>query len=73
MPHALTAYFFLGHLHPTTVTHDSLVADTLILTASTFVVLDRTEYTLTEEAVAFGLVGAIVDGLRLGHLTTRYR
>src|SRR5262249_35017853 len=42
-----------------------LADDALVLAAQALVVLDRTEDARAEQAVAFGLEGAIVDGLRL--------
>ena len=68
MAAALTAHFLLGHLDTTTVAHDAFIADTLILAAGALVVLRRTEDTLAEQAVALGLIGTVVDGLRLGNL-----
>ena len=46
--YTLTTYFLFGYFHPTTIAHDPLVADALILSTSTFVVLNRPENTLTE-------------------------
>ena len=69
--HALAAHFLLGNLHTAAVTHDTLVADTLVLAAVALVVLHRAEDALAEEAVALGLVGAVVDGLGLEHLAAR--
>ena len=66
MAAALAAHLLLGHLHAATVADGALVADALVFTAITFIVLDGAKDLLTEEAVALGFVGAIVDGLRLG-------
>ena len=66
---ALTANFLLSHLNTTTVADNALVTDALVLTTGTLVVLGRTEDALAEQTVALGLVGTIVDGLRLCHLT----
>ena len=65
---ALTAHLLLGHLNTTTVAHDTLVADALVLTTGALIVLGRTEDTLTEQTAALGLVCTIVDGLRLRNL-----
>jgi hypothetical protein len=67
----LTTYLLLGNLYTTAVADDTLITDALVLTASTLIVLGRTEDALAEQTVALGLVGAIVDGLRLGDLTER--
>lgn len=69
MAHALTSYFFLGHLNTTTVTYDTLVTDALVFAAMTFVILDRTEDPFTEQATHLGFVTPIVDRLRLDDLT----
>jgi hypothetical protein len=61
----LTTYFLLGNFNAASVADDTLVTDTLVLTAMALIVLDRTEDALAEEAVTFGLIGAVVDGLRL--------
>ena len=66
MSAALAAHLLLCHLDTATVADDAFVTNTLILAAGTLVVLGRTEDALAEKAVAFGLICAIVDGLRLG-------
>ena len=71
MPHTLSTYFFLSYFHSTTITHDAFIADTLILTTSTLIVLHWAEDALTEETISLRLVGAVVDGFRLSHLSTR--
>src|SRR5690606_15415148 len=49
MPHTLSSHFLFGNFYPTSVTHNSFVANTLILSAVTFKILYRTEYTLTKK------------------------
>ena len=71
VPHTLTAHFLLRDLDTASVTDDTTIADALVLTAVAFEVLHRTEDALTEEPITLGLVGAVVDGLRLEHFTTR--
>ena len=68
MSAALTTYFFLCDLHAATVTDDTLIADALVLSAMALIVLGGTEDSLAEEAVALGLVGAIINSLRLQYL-----
>ncbi len=68
MSGTLTAHFLLGYLHAASVADNSFITDTLVLTASTLIVLSRTEDALTEQSIALGLVCTIVDGLRLGNL-----
>jgi len=69
--HTLTAYLLLGHLHTAAVADDTLVTDTLILAAMALVILHGAEDALTEETVALGLVGTVVDSLGLQHLAAR--
>ena len=65
---ALTAHFLLSDLDAATVADDALVANALVLAASTLVVLRGTEDALAEESVTLRFIGAVVDGLRLEHL-----
>ena len=69
MSSTLTTYLFLRNLNTTTVADDTFVTDALVFTAGALIVFRRTENSLTEQAVALWLVGAVVDGLGLGHLT----
>ena len=71
--HALTTHFFLRHLDAAVVANDVLVPDALVLSAVAFPVLHRTEDTLTEQAVALGFIGTVVDGLGFQNLTVRTR
>jgi hypothetical protein len=61
-------HFLLGHLYTASIAGDTLVADTLVLSAVTLVVLDRTEDSLAEETVSLRFVCTIIDSLRLQHL-----
>ncbi len=71
MAHALAAHFLLGHLNSAAVADDALVADAFIFAAMTLIVFNGTKDALTEEAVAFRLVGTVVDGLGLEHFAAR--
>ena len=71
MTSTLTTNLLLGYLNTTTVADDSLITDALVFTAGTLLVLGRSKDALAEQTVTFGLIGAIVDGLRLGDLTKR--
>ena len=68
---ALTSHFFLSDLDAATVADDALVANALVLAASTLVVLRGTEDALAEQTVALRLIGTVVDGLRLGYFAKR--
>ena len=59
----------VSDLNTATVADDAFVADALVLTAGALIVFRRTEDSLAEQAVTLRLVGAVVDGLGLGHLT----
>ncbi len=65
MPHALAAHRLLRHLDTTTVTDNTLVADSLVLAAMAFPVLDRAEDLLAEETILLRLERSVVDRLRL--------
>ena len=71
MTGTLTTHLLLGNLNTTTVADNTLITDALVLTAGTLIVLGRTKDALAEQAVTLRLIGAIVDGLRLGDLTIR--
>ena len=66
MAATLAAHLLLGHLYTATVANGTLIADALVFTAITFIVLDGAKDFLTKEAIALRLVSTIVDGLRLG-------
>src|SRR5581483_7764832 len=65
MAHALAPDARQGHLDRALLADDALVLHALVLAAQALVVLDRPEDTRAEQAVALGLEGAVVDGLRL--------
>ena len=65
----LTTYLLLGYLNTASVADNTLLTYALVFTAGALIVLLRTKDTLAEQSVALRLVGAIVDGFRLGYLT----
>ncbi len=67
--HAFTPDLRARDLDPAALTDNALEADALVLAAVALPVLGRTEDLLTEEPVLFRLERAVVDGLRLLHLT----
>ena len=69
VPHALTAHFLLRDFYSATVTDDATIADTLVLTTMALKVLDGTEDAFAEEPITLGLIGTVIDGLGLEHLT----
>ncbi len=66
--HALAAHVLAGHLHAATVADDALVANAAVLAAMALPVLGRAEDLFAEKPLVLGLVRAVVDRLRLGHL-----
>jgi len=71
MAHAFAADALHGHLDAAAVADDAFVADALVFAAVAFPVAHRSKDLFAEKAVLLGLEGAIVDGLRLGHLAVR--
>ena len=71
MARTFTTNLLLGHLYTATIADDSFIANTLILTAGTLIILGRTKDTLTEKAVAFRLICTIINGFRFRYLAIR--
>src|SRR5882757_697491 len=65
MAHALAPDAAERHFDRALLADDALVLHALVLAAQALVVLDRPEDARAEQAVALGLEGAVVDGLRL--------
>ena len=63
--HALAAHLRLGDLDAALLADHAAVLEPLVLAAQALVVLDGPEDLGAEQAIAFGLEGAVVDGLRL--------
>src|SRR5215210_1213732 len=73
MAHALAPHAAERHLDRALLADDALVLHALVLAAQALVILDRPENARAEQAVALGLEGAIIDGLRLLDLAVRPR
>src|SRR6266540_3926834 len=71
MAHALAPNARERDLDRALLADDALVLHALVLAAQALVVLDRSEDARTEQAVALGLEGPVVDGLRLLDLAVR--
>src|SRR5688572_17257667 len=65
MAHAVAPHTRQGDLDAALLADDTLVFHALVLAAQALVVLDRPKDARAEQAVALGLEGAVVDGLRL--------
>src|SRR4051812_37834236 len=68
---ALAAHLRLRDLDAALVAYHAAVLHALVLAAEALPVGDGAEYARAEEAVALGLEGAVVYGLRLRHLAVR--
>ncbi len=68
---ALAAHLGLRDFDAALVADHAAVLHALVLAAEALPVGDRAEDLRAEQAVAFGLERAVVDRLRLGHLTVR--
>src|SRR6266851_457349 len=68
---ALAADLAQGDFDAALVADNAAVLHPLVLAAQTFPVGDGAKNLGAEEAVALGLEGAVVDGLRLGHFAVR--
>src|ERR671939_530233 len=71
--HAVAPHARQRHLDAALLADDALVLHALVLAAQALVILDRAEDARAEQAVALGLEGPIVDGLRLLDLAERPR
>ena len=69
MTHTLTAYLRLCYFNMALFADSALVVDLLVLTAVTLPVLCRTEDSLAEQTVLFGLECTVVDGFGFCDLT----
>src|SRR4051794_32326519 len=65
MTHALATDAAQRHFDRALFADDALVLHPLVLAAQALVILDRPEDAGAEQAVALGLEGPVVDGLRL--------
>jgi hypothetical protein len=71
MPHPLSADLGASNFDPAPVTDNAPIPNTLVLATKALPVLGGTKEPFAEKAVFFRAKGAVVDGLRLGHLAVR--
>src|SRR5437763_1513613 len=69
MAHAFAAHFLFSYFNTTTVTYDTLVTDTLVLTAGTFIIFNGSEDPFAEQTITFRFVRTVVDRFRLQYFT----
>src|SRR5699024_377288 len=72
MPHTVTSYFLFGYLYTTSVTNDSLIPDSFVLPASTFIIFYRSKNSLTSESISLRLMCTVIYSFRFKHLSTRF-
>ena len=68
---ALTTHLLFCYLNTTTITYDTFITDTLVLTAGTLIILCWTKDTLAEQTITFWFIGTVIDRLWLGYFTKR--
>lgn len=71
MAHAFSANFSASDFDAAAVADSAFIADAFIFTAMAFPIASGTENAFAEEAVAFGLEGAIVDSFGLFNFAVR--
>ena len=71
MSHTLTAYLGLNNLYTALLAHNATVTKTLVLTADTLVILNRSEDLSAEETISLRLERSVVDRLWLRYLAKR--
>jgi hypothetical protein len=69
MTHAISSDARYGNLDSTSVTNNVFIFDSLIFTAGTFIVPNRTEYLLTKQTSWFWFESAVINGFRVLDLT----
>jgi hypothetical protein len=69
MTSSLATYLRGSHLDTTSLTHDSLVADSLVFATGTLVVLAWAKNLLTEESATLRALCTVVDRLRDEHFS----
>src|ERR1700712_502028 len=67
--HSFATNFLLSYFNTAAVAHDTFITDTLVLSASTFVILYRSKNSFAEQTITFWFVGTIVNRFGLQHFT----
>ncbi len=67
MAHPLPPHLGQSHFHSAFLAHHAAMLETLVLTAKTFVILDRAEDLGAEQSIALRLEGPVIDGFGLLH------
>ncbi len=63
--HALTAHDAAGYFYAALVADNTLVTDALVLAAVALPIFGRSKDALVEQAILFGFLGTVVNGLWL--------
>ena len=53
MPHTFTTHFLFSDFYTATIADNTFIAYSLVLTAVALIILDRTKYLFTEQAITF--------------------
>src|SRR5690606_20722083 len=59
--HTLSSDFLFSNLYPASITNDAFVPNSFILSAITLIILNRSEDTLTKQAISLRFVRTIVN------------
>jgi hypothetical protein len=68
MTHTFAAHFAVSDFYTAFVAHNALISDTFILSAVTFPIFARSEYTLAKKTIALRLLSTVVYGFGLCYL-----
>src|SRR5699024_1576993 len=70
MPHTLAAYAGLCYFNTAPVTHNTFIADLLVLSAMAFPVLARSKYLFAEKSVLFRFQRTVINCFRFCHFAS---
>ena len=68
MSHSFAPYLGAGYFNAALFADDTLIADTLVLSAMTFPVLHRSENSFAEKTVSLGFLRSVIYSFGLGYL-----
>src|SRR5690625_6674999 len=71
VPHSLSPNFLFSHLYSASITNNSFIPDSFVLTAETLIILHRTKNPLTEQAISFWLICTVIDRFRFEYFSIR--
>ena len=71
MPHTLSSHLAACNFHAALLAHVPFIFHSFIFSAMAFPILHRPEDFFAEQTVAFGFLGAVIDGFRLRYFAVR--